>query len=80
MRHAVARREDVVRHALALGPDCADPFSPKAVRASMGAIFAMPVARVTQPDDLPAERIGLVARATGTEKIAPMLARTAFGP
>src|SRR4051794_30039329 len=26
-----------------LGPDCADPFSPKAVRASMGAIFAQPV-------------------------------------
>src|SRR4051812_42600062 len=30
---------------VALGPDCADPFSPKAVRASMGAIFAVPVAR-----------------------------------
>ena len=25
-----------------LGPDCADPFSPKAVRASMGSIFARP--------------------------------------
>ena len=31
---------------VALGPDTADPFGPKAVRASMGAIFAMPVARV----------------------------------
>ena len=30
---------------VALGPGCADPFGPKAVRASMGAIFAMPVAR-----------------------------------
>ena len=34
-------------HALAdgpvvLGPGCADPFSPKAVRASMGALFARP--------------------------------------
>ena len=28
------------------GPGCADPFGPKAVRASMGAIFEMPVARV----------------------------------
>ena len=27
---------------VALGPDCADPFSPKAVRASMGSIFARP--------------------------------------
>jgi TrmH family RNA methyltransferase len=28
-----------------LGPRCADPFAPKAVRASMGAIFARPPAR-----------------------------------
>jgi RNA methyltransferase, TrmH family len=37
-------------HALAdgpviLGPDCADPYGPKAVRASMGSIFASPPAR-----------------------------------
>jgi TrmH family RNA methyltransferase len=37
-------------HALAdgrviLGPGCADPWSPKAVRASMGSIFARPPAR-----------------------------------
>jgi RNA methyltransferase, TrmH family len=25
-----------------LGPDCADPFSPKAVRASMGSLFSQP--------------------------------------
>jgi RNA methyltransferase, TrmH family len=48
---------------VALGPDCADPFSPKAVRASMGAIFAMPVARVSEPAELPGARIGLAARA-----------------
>src|SRR5579862_5776197 len=30
---------------VALGPGSADPFSPKAVRASMGAIFEVPVAR-----------------------------------
>jgi TrmH family RNA methyltransferase len=29
-----------------LGPGCADPFSPKAVRASMGSLFARPPARV----------------------------------
>jgi TrmH family RNA methyltransferase len=28
-----------------LGPDCADPYSPKAVRASMGSVFARPPAR-----------------------------------
>src|SRR3954452_9372423 len=37
-------------HALAdgpviLGPDCADPYGPKAVRASMGSIFASPPAK-----------------------------------
>jgi TrmH family RNA methyltransferase len=37
-------------HALAdatvvLGPGCADPYSPKAVRASMGSIFSRPPAR-----------------------------------
>ncbi len=31
---------------VAVGPGCADPFGPKAVRASMGAIFAVPVGRV----------------------------------
>jgi TrmH family RNA methyltransferase len=28
-----------------LGPECADPHGPKAVRASMGAVFAQPLAR-----------------------------------
>ncbi len=31
---------------VAFGPGCADPHGPKAVRASMGAIFAMALARV----------------------------------
>jgi len=48
---------------VALGPGCADPFGPKAVRASMGAIFAMPLARVRSVLDLPGERVALAARA-----------------
>jgi TrmH family RNA methyltransferase len=48
---------------LVLGPDCADPFGPRAVRASMGAIFAVPVARAGGPGELPGERIALVPRA-----------------
>jgi TrmH family RNA methyltransferase len=48
---------------VALGPGCADPFGPRAVRASMGAIFSVPVARADSPGDLPGERIALVARA-----------------
>jgi TrmH family RNA methyltransferase len=48
---------------VALGPGTADPYGPKAVRSSMGAIFAVPLARVTAVEDLPGERIALVARA-----------------
>jgi RNA methyltransferase, TrmH family len=47
---------------VALGPGCADPFGPKAVRASMGAVFAVPVARVERPDQLPSPTTALVAR------------------
>jgi RNA methyltransferase, TrmH family len=48
---------------VALGPGCADPFGPKAVRASMGAIFQLPVARVADPAELPGARVALVAHA-----------------
>jgi RNA methyltransferase, TrmH family len=47
---------------VAIGPDCADPYGPKAVRASMGAIFSLQLARAV-PEDLPGELIGLVADA-----------------
>ncbi|MGH2834947.1 MAG: TrmH family RNA methyltransferase [Solirubrobacteraceae bacterium] len=46
---------------VALGPGCADPHSPKAVRASMGAIFSVPIGRVASIDELPGERVALVA-------------------
>jgi TrmH family RNA methyltransferase len=48
---------------VALGPGCADPCSPKAVRAGMGAIFAVALARASGPQTLPGERIALVAHA-----------------
>jgi TrmH family RNA methyltransferase len=60
---------------VALGPGCADPHSPKAVRASMGAIFAVALARVDGLEELPGERIALVADAAeslrGPEGDAP---------
>ena len=43
-----------------LGPGCADPFSPKAVRASMGSIFAQPLARAGV-GATPGPRVALVA-------------------
>jgi TrmH family RNA methyltransferase len=47
--------------AVALGPGTADPFSPKAVRASMGAIFAVPIARVGDLGELPGRKVALIA-------------------
>jgi TrmH family RNA methyltransferase len=47
---------------VALGPGCADPFGPKAVRASMGAVFTMPVARVAEVAELPGQTVALAAR------------------
>jgi TrmH family RNA methyltransferase len=45
---------------VALGPDCADPFGPKATRASMGSIFARPPVRATFAAT-PSPRAALVA-------------------
>ncbi len=49
---------------VALGPNCADPWSPKAVRASMGAIFHVSLARAESVAQLPGERIALVPDST----------------
>jgi RNA methyltransferase, TrmH family len=60
----------VLRSALAfgaqsvvIGPGTADPFAVKAVRASMGAVFDVPVARAASIDELPGETVALAARA-----------------
>jgi TrmH family RNA methyltransferase len=52
-----------------LGPGCADPYSPKAVRASMGSIFGQRVARGTVAET-PAPRTALVAH--GGEGLASL--------
>lgn len=49
---------------VALGPDCADPYGFKAVRASMGALFSMPLARYTAVEELPGTVVALDAHAT----------------
>jgi TrmH family RNA methyltransferase len=46
-----------------IGPGTADPFSPKAVRASMGAVFGVPVTRTEDVTALPGETVALVAGA-----------------
>ena len=59
IRSALAFGADSV----ALGPGSADPYGHKAVRASMGALFHVPLARVKDPAELPGRRVALVARA-----------------
>lgn len=55
---------------VALGPGCADPYGPKAVRASMGAVFAQPLLRAGV-EATPAPRAALVAHGgAGLEALA----------
>jgi TrmH family RNA methyltransferase len=46
---------------VALGPGTADPYGHKAVRASMGALFSVPLVRVRDVAELPGRRVALVA-------------------
>jgi RNA methyltransferase, TrmH family len=50
----------LVGGSVVLGPDCADPFGPHAVRASMGAVFAEPLLRA-ELDSTPTPRAAFVA-------------------
>jgi TrmH family RNA methyltransferase len=52
------RTADAFGASVALSEGCADPFSPKAVRASVGAIFRVPLVRW---EDAPGPRVALVA-------------------
>ncbi len=51
----------LVGGSVALGPDCADPYGPRAVRASMGAVFSEPLLR-TGIEATPEPRAALVAQ------------------
>jgi TrmH family RNA methyltransferase len=44
-----------------IGPGTADPFGPKAVRASMGSVFAVPLVRASGPGKLPGPTVALAA-------------------
>jgi TrmH family RNA methyltransferase len=52
------RTADAFGAAVALSPGCADPLGPKALRASVGAIFRVPLLPF---DEAPGERVALVA-------------------
>jgi RNA methyltransferase, TrmH family len=64
---AVIRSADALADGpVILGPGCADPFSPKAVRASMGSLFARPPASVAGPGGLHGRLLPLDAHASAT--------------
>jgi TrmH family RNA methyltransferase len=66
---------------VALGPGSADPYGHKAVRASMGALFEVPVARARAVEELPGRRIALVAGAgRPLDEVAGGAERPAGGP
>jgi RNA methyltransferase, TrmH family len=68
---AIARSADALLGAtVVLGPECADPYGPKAVRAGMGSIFSRPPARGAV-DSTPQPRAALVAHGgAGPEALA----------
>jgi TrmH family RNA methyltransferase len=58
---AIVRTADaLIDGPVVLGADCADPFSPKAIRASMGSIFNQPPLRA-RVEETPEPRAALVA-------------------
>jgi RNA methyltransferase, TrmH family len=64
--------------AVVLGPGCADPYSPKAVRASMGSIFGQPLLRAGV-EATPRPRAALIAHGGGGLKGLDSAATLCFG-
>jgi len=58
----VRTADALIEGQVVLGPDCADAYSPKAVRASMGSIFYRPPVKA-EIDATPSPRVALVAHA-----------------
>lgn len=66
----VRTADALIGHPVVLGADCADPFSLKAVRASMGSVFSRPPVRAGF-EATPAKRAALVAHGgAGLEALA----------
>ena len=78
-----ARREAFGASCVAIGPGTADPYGPKAVRASMGAIFGVPLARARdrRSRELPGRpTIALVRRAAARPNFGAPVRRVRSEP
>lgn len=71
----LVRTADAFGACVALSEGCADPLSPKALRASAGAIFRMPLVAW---DDRPAQCVALVAHGGGPLALAPLAPPVTF--
>jgi TrmH family RNA methyltransferase len=71
----LVRAADAFGAGLALSAGCADPTGPKAVRASAGALFRVPIRRF---DDAPGRRIALVPRGGAPLSKVDLGAETTF--
>jgi TrmH family RNA methyltransferase len=68
----------LVGGSVVLGPDCADPFGPQAVRASMGAVFAQPLVRAAIAET-PEPRAALVSHGGGDLEALDEIATICLG-
>ena len=69
------RTADAFGAAVALSKGCADPLGPKALRASVGAIFRVPLLAF---DEAPGERVALVAHGATPLHELELAGRTTF--
>lgn len=69
------RTADAFGASVALSEGCADPLSPKALRASAGAIFHVPLVRW---DEVPEPRVALVAHGGGSLAELDLTGRVTF--
>jgi RNA methyltransferase, TrmH family len=69
------RTADAFGAGVSLSPECADPTGPRALRASAGAVFRVPLMRW---DDLPERKVALVARGGEPIAEAPLESPLAF--
>ena len=68
----------LVGGSVVLGPDCADPYGPHSVRASMGAVFAEPLVR-GEVETTPEPRAALVAHGGETPDALDGIATICLG-
>jgi RNA methyltransferase, TrmH family len=72
------RTADAFGAAVALSDGCADPTSPKALRASAGSIWRVPIGRFELGDDSSLTRVALVAHAAEPLGSLDLSGRVAF--